>query len=438
MTSTQAAPNGSRAPEGPGPRAAPGPTTSAGAFWSGPIEPLLRALDTSPAGLTATEAARRRARYGPNTVTPQQRTSAWRLLAAQFTGPITLLLAAAAVLSTLLGETTDGAIIIGILIISGLLGFWQEHRAAGAVAKLLALVQSTATALRDGREREIPLPDVVPGDVVRLRAGSSVPGDGRLLEAKDLFVDEGPLTGESYPAEKDAAETPAAAALAERRNAVFLGTHVLSGMAAAVVVRTGAATEFGGIARRLAVRPPETEFEHGVRRFGGLLVQVSLVLALVIFAVNVALHRPVLDALLFTLALIVGLTPQLLPAIVAVTLAQGARHMARERVIVRRPTAIEDLGGMAILCTDKTGTITEGVVAVHGAEDFDATDHEGRARQRARCVRDGGERFRGTAAAGRGARRHRGALPGAQPRWLPVPRGRVSRPRRWCAPQAHR
>ncbi|HUJ24440.1 MAG TPA: magnesium-translocating P-type ATPase [Myxococcales bacterium] len=349
---------------------APPKQPSPRSFWTGPGEPLLRDLEVTPSGLTSAEAAIRLARYGPNTPVPARRATALRLLLSQFTAPITLLLLAAAVLSMVVGERTDGAVILGILVVSGLLGFWQENRAANAVSRLLKLVQTTAAVLRDGREQAVPLVDVVPGDVVVLRAGASVPGDARLLDAKDLFVDQATLTGESYPAEKDVTPAAADAPLADRRNAVFLGTHVVSGMARALVVRTGAATEFGALAQRLAARPPETEFERGVRQFGGLLIEVSLVLSIVIFAVNVALHRPVLDALLFTLALVVGMTPQLLPAIVSVTLAQGARHMADQKVIVRRLAAIEDLGGMQVLCTDKTGTITEGVVAIHAAEDW--------------------------------------------------------------------
>jgi Mg2+-importing ATPase len=224
--------------------------------------------------------------------------------------------------------------------------------------------------VRDGRACEVPLEDVVPGDIVRLVAGATVAGDARLLDARDLFVDQAALTGESLPAEKTADAAAADAPLTDRRNAVYLGTHVVSGTGTGVVVRTGQRTEFGGIAQRLALRPAETEFEHGVRRFGFLLLEVATALVIVIFTINVALHRPVLEALLFTLALAVGLTPQLLPAIVSVTLSQGARHMSRERVIVRRLASIEDLGGMQILCTDKTGTITEGVVAVHGVEDW--------------------------------------------------------------------
>jgi Mg2+-importing ATPase len=216
----------------------------------------------------------------------------------------------------------------------------------------------------------VPIEHVVPGDVIRLFAGSSVPGDARLLESRDLYVDQSALTGEPFPAEKEPVDLPAATPLAGRRNAAYLGTHVVSGTATAVVVHTGANTAFGDVAHRLTLRAPATEFEQGVRRFGYLLLEVTMVLAIAIFAINVAMHRPVLDALLFTLALSVGLTPQLLPAIVSVTLSQGARHMARERVIVRRLAAIEDLGGMEILCTDKTGTITEGQVAIHSAEDF--------------------------------------------------------------------
>lgn len=340
------------------------------AWWATTLETQLGELRSSPAGLAEAEARRRLAEHGPNVAAPRRRAAAARLFAAQLASPIAVLLLAAAVLSIGLGERVDGAIILGIILVSSLLGFWQERRATGAVERLLAMIQTTATVLRDGRAAEIPLEAVVPGDVVRLAAGASVPGDARLLDAKDLFVDEAALTGESFPAEKAPGTLPADAPLPGRTNVVHLGTHVVSGAATAVVVRTGAATEFGAIAGRLTLRPAETEFERGVRRFGYLLLEIATVLVIGIFAVNVALDRPVLDALLFTLALAVGLTPQLLPAIVSVTLSQGARHMAAERVIVRRLAAIEDLGGMDVLCTDKTGTITEGVAAVHAAEDW--------------------------------------------------------------------
>lgn len=338
-------------------------------FWSVPIEQLLVDVGSSPAGLSDDEAKRRLVTYGPN-VAVRHLSQGWlRGFGQQFRSPITILLFVAAAVSIALGEQVDGTVILLILVVSGLLGYWQEHRAATAVEELLSLVRTTTAVFRNGQLTTIPIEDIVPGDVVSLSAGTTIPGDARLLESKDLFVDQAALTGESYPAEKSAGMIERGASLAERTNAVHLGTHVVSGTAAALVVRTGADTEFGEIAQRLELRPPETEFELGVRRFGYLLLEITFVLVFITFAATMALHRPVLDSLLFTLVLAVGLTPQLLPAIVSVTLAQGARHMAAERVIVRRLASIEDLGGMQILCTDKTGTITEGVVSVRAVED---------------------------------------------------------------------
>jgi Mg2+-importing ATPase len=228
--------------------------------------------------------------------------------------------------------------------------------------------------LRDGVERQVPSDQVVRGDVLRLSAGQAVPGDCRILAAKDLFIVEAALTGESYPVEKSPATLPADTQLAGRVNALFLGTNVASGTATAVVVHTGRATEFGAIAERLRLRPPETEFERGVRRFGYLLAEVTLLLVVTIFAINVAFARPILEALLFSLALAVGLTPQLLPAIISVNLAHGARRMAARKVIVKRLASIENLGSMDVLCSDKTGTLTEGVVRVHSALGIDGAE----------------------------------------------------------------
>jgi Mg2+-importing ATPase len=343
--------------------------TDSSDFWSVPIEALLARLGSMPTGISDDEAARRLALYGPNIAAPRAEWVTLRELGAQFKSPIAILLLAAATLSLALGDRTEGGIILGIFGASALLGFWQEHRASSAVQRLLAMIHTTSTVTRSGRIRDIPLEQVVPGDIVHLAAGANIPGDARLLDAKDLFVDQAALTGESYPAEKHAATSAPDAPIAQRVNAVYLGTHVVSGAATAVVVETGARTEFGAIAARLATLAPPTEFELGVRHFGYLLLEIAMALVIVIFAINVSIDRPVLEALLFTLALAVGLTPQLLPAIVSVTLAQGARRMARERVLVRRLVAIEDLGGMEILCTDKTGTITEGVVTVSGAVD---------------------------------------------------------------------
>ena len=287
----------------------------------------------------------------------------------QFTSPIILILLFAAGLSLYLHDVLDSVIILVIVFISGLLGFWQEYRASNAVARLLERVRATATIVRDGRPIEVPPGDIVPGDVVLLSAGAAVPADGRILESRDLFVDESALTGESYPAEKAAGLVAADAALAGRTNALFVGSHVISGTARALVVRTGQETEYGDIAARLRQRAPPTEFERGLTRFGALLLRVTMLLVLAIFAANVYLHRPVVDSLLFALALAVGLTPELLPAIVSVTLARGAQRMARDGVIVRRLNAIENFGSMDVLCSDKTGTLTEGVVVLHGAVD---------------------------------------------------------------------
>lgn len=341
------------------------------AFWAVPAESLLVRLHSSPNGLSRAAAARRIAMHRPDRLAPAANHSIWLLLLSQFRSPITLLLVVAALLSFLLGDTADGLIVIGIVFVSGLLGFWQEHRAAEAVEQLLAKVKTRATVVRGGVREEVPLETVVPGDIVLLAAGDMVPGDARILESKDLYVDEAALTGESYPVEKQPGIVPADTPLSGRTNSLFLGTHVVSGSATALVVRVGRKTVFGEISAGLARHPPVTEFEHGVRRFGYLLLEIATVMALVIFAVNVALGRPVLDSLLFTLALAVGLTPQLLPAIVSVTLAHGARRMASRQVIVRRLTSIEDIGGITMLCTDKTGTLTEGVARVDGALDVE-------------------------------------------------------------------
>jgi Mg2+-importing ATPase len=315
------------------------------------------------AGLSSAEARARLATYGRNVATPRGRSRIWILFVRHFGGPITLLLLGACGLSFVLGATTDAVIIAGIVVASGLLGFWQEHRASTALDALLALVRSTARVRRDGLTVEVPVDEVVPGDVLELAAGDAIAGDATLLEARDLFVDEATLSGESFPAEKLVCPADAH----DRRSTLFFGTHVVSGTATALVVRTGRLTSVGEIAERIAHRPPETEFERGIRRFGYLLLEITAVLALCIFAVNVALDRPVLDSFIFTLAVAVGLTPQLLPAIVSVTLAHGARRMARERVLVKRLASIEDFGSMTVLCTDKTGTITEGDVRVHSA-----------------------------------------------------------------------
>ena len=213
------------------------------------------------------------------------------------------------------------------------MSFWQEYGASDAVQKLLAIVQLKARVRRQGIDREIPVKEIVPGDVVILSAGDIIPGDGVILESKDLFVDEATLTGETFPVEKNCGAAPAEAALSQSPNSVLMGTHVVSGSAQALVVRTGKGTEFGQVSERLEVRPPKTEFERGVRRFGFFLMEVTLILVIVIFAGNVFLHRPVMDSFLFALALAVGLTPQLLPAIISINLAQAPSAWPARRLL---------------------------------------------------------------------------------------------------------
>ena len=262
------------------------------------------------------------------------------------------------------------AIVLVIVLGSAVLSFVQEYHAGNAVEKLRDRVTIQATVQRDGHEQSIPAAEVVPGDIVLLSAGSLVPADGFLLESRDFYVNQAVLTGETFPVQKQAGLVDAGATLAERTNCVFMGTNVRSGSARVLVVQSGRATAYGQIAERLTLRPPETEFEGGIRRFGYLITQVMLLFVLVVFAANVYFHKPVIDSLLFAVALAVGMAPELLPAIISVNLSKGAQLMAQHGVIVRRLAAIENLGSMDVLCTDKTGTLTEGVVRLDGALDL--------------------------------------------------------------------
>ncbi len=230
--------------------------------------------------------------------------------------------------------------------------------------------------VRNGDSKEVPIEEVVPGDIVFIEASDVIPGDCLLLESKDLFVDEAALTGGTFPVEKSIGLLPPETPLSQRTNSLFMGTHVVSGSARAVVVRTGKETEFGKVSERLKLRPPETEFEHGVRRFGYLLMEITLVLVIAILAINVYFARPVIDSFLFALALAVGLTPQLLPAIISINLAHGAKRMALNKVIVKRLASIENFGSMNVLCSDKTGTLTEGVVKLQSALNVDGHESE--------------------------------------------------------------
>lgn len=329
------------------------------------LEALFAEADSGRNGLGANEAARRLASHARKTGRPSRAWQLTRLYLRQFRSPLVLLLLAAALLSFGLGDKTDAVIVLGVLLMSTILGFWQESRAADAVAALMAMVRSKCAVLRDGRETKIDLDSVVEGDVGLLVAGDTVPGDGVILECKDLFIDESSLTGESFPAEKHAWP----GATQERAARVYEGTHVVSGTARVLILKTGADTEWGSLAEDLKSHRPETEFDKGLRHFGQMLIGITLWLVLAIFAINVFLARPVMESFLFTLALAVGFVPELLPVIVTITLSRGAQRMAREQVIVRRLASIENFGSMTVLCSDKTGTLTEGHVRVHGAVD---------------------------------------------------------------------
>ena len=340
-------------------------------FWSLKKEDVLRSLSSTEKGLSGEAAAGRLKQYGLNSFKARSKSSSVILFLSQFKSPITLLLIAAALLSMGLGDFTDAIIILVIILISSVLGFWQERGAANAVDELLKMVQIRCRLVRNEKEVELPVDNAVPGDVVILSAGDVIPGDSLLLDSHELFTDEAAFTGETFPVEKNPGVVPADAPLAKRSNSLFMGSHVISGKATALIIKTGKQTEFGKISDRLRTKAPETDFEKGIRHFGYMLMEITLVLVIIIFAINILLHKPALDSFLFSLALAVGLTPQLLPAIITVNLSTGARIMAKQQVIVKRLSSIENFGSMNILCSDKTGTITEGKVTLKDALDIE-------------------------------------------------------------------
>ena len=341
------------------------------AYWARSEEDLLASLRTSPAGLSSVEAAARLRRIGSNNFEDSKTPSAVATLARQFRSPLVAILIFAAIVASFVGSHTEALIIGAIVLASCALGFSQEYVASKAVAALTERIARRVAVERDGTTVSVPVEEVVPGDVVQLSAGNLVPADGVLLEARDLNVSEATLTGETFPVTKETGVSPATAQLTGRHNAVFAGTSVRSGTASMVVVQTGKHTEIAAIAATLARAVPETEFARGIRHFGYLMTEVMLAIVIVVFFANLLLHRPAIDSLLFSLALAVGLTPELLPAIISVTLARGARAMSAGGVIVRRLEAIENLGSMDLLCTDKTGTLTEGVIHLDGCLDCD-------------------------------------------------------------------
>jgi Mg2+-importing ATPase len=339
------------------------------AFWSLEASSLAAALGSRPEGLSAAEAAERLQRHGPNRLRERSTLTRLGVFARQFRSPLVFLLVFAALVSGMSGEFVDAAIVLAIVLATTGIGYSREYSAQTAAAALRAHLRIRTSVLRDGRAADVPAEDVVPGDVVVLSAGSLVPADGVIIEATDFYVSEAALTGESFPVPKQPGRVDPHATLVQRTNCVFLGTNVRSGVATCLIVHTGSETEFGAIARRLTVPPPEAEFDRGIRRFGYLLTSAMLLMVLLVFVAHMFRGRPPVETLLFAVALAVGLSPELLPAILTINLARGAQMMARRGVLVRRLNAIENLGSMNILCTDKTGTLTEGVVQVEGAYD---------------------------------------------------------------------
>jgi len=356
-----------------------GDAAAPGGYWSRPAEDLLRELASSSQGLSAAEAASRLRRDGPNLVREESGVSAVGLLLRQFQSPLVLILVFAGVIAGALREWIDASIILAMVLGSTLLGFVQEHRASRAVAELRQRLALTCKVRRDGRVEALPFSSLVRGDVVLLSAGAVVPADAVVLTAKDLLVSEAALTGESFPVEKQAGALPANASLSGRTNCVFLGTSVRSGSGEVLIVATGRRTEFGEIAERLKQKPIETDFARSIRRFGYLLIRVMVGIVLFVLIVNQLLDRPFVESLLFAVALGLGMSPELLPAIISVTLSAGASRLAKAGVIVRQLEAIENLGAMTVFCTDKTGTLTEGRIQM-----VDAIDVEGRSSETVR------------------------------------------------------
>jgi Mg2+-importing ATPase len=332
------------------------------------VEEVYDRLASSEVGLAESEATRRLARFGPN-VLPTRPVTAFGILVGQLRNPLLVLLLGAAVVSAFTGGLTDAAIIAAIMLLSVGLGFVNEYRSARAVAALHGDIHYQALVWRDGRQRELDVGLLVPGDVVALRVGGVVPADLRIIEVDQLECDEAILTGESMAAAKTPEPTAETDSAVDLPSCAFMGTVVHQGAGRGVVVATGAGTAFGAIAVGLGEHQAETAFQVGLRDFSGFLVKVAGVLTISIFVINVALSRPLIDAFLFSLAIAIGITPQLLPAIVSVSLSSGSRALARKRVLVKRLVTIEDLGNIEVLFTDKTGTLTEGAITFHEALD---------------------------------------------------------------------
>jgi len=330
-----------------------------------PIDELFASLEVSQSGLTPQEVEKRLEIYGPNELAKRKKRTVVVEFLLHLRSPLIIILLVAGLISAFLGETINAVIIFSMVILSVALDVYQEHKAGKATEMLKEKVTTTATVTRDGVKREVKLSEIVPGDMVYLSAGDIVPADARVIDAKDLSIDQSALTGESFPVEKEAAPLKAkSSTITEWNNCLFMGTSVVSGTATAVAIKTGNFTEYGKIARSLLARAPETEFERGLRRFGFLMMEVIFLLVLFVFFINALYKRDVLESLIFAVALAVGLTPELLPMIVSVNLSKGALAMSKKGVIVKRLASIQNFGSMDVLCTDKTGTLTENKITL--------------------------------------------------------------------------
>ena len=337
---------------------------------------FLNKLGTSTSGLSTEEAAKRLEMYGTNEIARGKKRSGIVEFLLHFRSPVTLILIVSAIVSGFLGDPRDAGIIIIIVLVSVILDFTQEYRAGKAAEALRKRVATTATVSRDGNKQDIEIPQLVPGDVIQLSAGDIVPADARVINAKDFFIDQSALTGESFPVEKTTDPITDKIDSGKWNNYLFMGTSVTAGSATAVIVKTGSATEYGEIARKTAERKPETEFETGLRRFGYLIMQVTFILIIAVFFINALYKHTVMDSLLFSVALAVGLTPGLLPVILSINLSRGATAMSKKGVIVKRLAAIQNFGSMDVLCSDKTGTLTENRVEVIRHVDLEDKESE--------------------------------------------------------------
>ncbi len=342
-----------------------------------PIDGLLARLNSSSTGLTTHEAERRLQIYGFNELARRKKRASIIEFLLHLRNPLVVILLLAGLISGFVGDIVGASLVFSIILLSVVLDVYQESKAEKAAETLKERVATTATVLRGGVKKEVKLTEIVPGDIVYLSAGDIVPADARVISAKDLFINQSALTGESFPVEKTADPLKAeGSVITEWKNCLFLGTSVVSGSATAVVLKTGGSTEYGKIARRLVSRRPETEFERGLRRFGFLMMEITIFLVLFVFLINAYLGRSVLQSLLFAVALAVGLTPELLPMIMSINLSKGALAMSKKGVIVKRLRSIQNFGNMDVLCTDKTGTLTENKITLVLHVDIDGADDE--------------------------------------------------------------